>query len=526
MTKVNFSKINVSKTLILGLTLFCLNVYSQEQSVFVDVDSSDKLNNENVGSTDQTENIDKSEMLNHSQVNSQDVFKQGYALFKNEKWQDASDYLFRFLQVTSVDDKNYEWAEFFMGICLEKLGFTHAAMDRLANLAARKPNIRIMAYTLEMFENISRNEPFDYEQIILQIVNDQDFDFISSDISGFVHFNQGIQDAKTQHEDWAQDHFSKIPKDTYYYHRFLHYDALREYQLGNKNEAIEKLKNILLLTNIDNKLADDSRWALARIYYELNKWQLATDVYLQITKPVVEQASFLLERAWISYQQKDYERAMGFLYAFEAPSFKQFFTPEYYILKSFIYKDVCHFESALSISDEFSQRYGKSLAAIYDRKQASDVQSEELLYVILAKQDVKDRWDFIQVLESEKQRISDIDYEALAQHINSVYNLKISKSSKIMTDLINDEFKVRANLLLEFEESANLMRYEIGVDMYQSVAKARFESDADLLKKAENNARSNVMYSFQGEYWNDELGHYQVRLLNKCKSFEDWELFF
>ncbi len=413
-----------------------------------------------------------------------------------------------------------------MGICLEKLGFTHAAMDRLANLAARKPNTRIMAYTLEMFEKISRSEPFDYEQIILQIVNDQDFDFINTDISGFVHYYQGIQDAKTQHADWAQDHFSKIPKGTYYYHRFLHYAALREYQQGNKKEAIEKFKDILLLTNLDHKLADESRWALARIYYELNKWQLATDVYHQITTPIVEQASFLLERAWISYQQKDYERAMGFLYAFEAPSFKQFFTPEYFILKSFIYKDVCHFESALSISDEFTGRYGKSLTAIYDRKQASDVQSEELLYVILAKQDVKDRWDFIQALEAEKQLISDIDYESLAQHINSVYSLKISKTSKVMTDLINNEFKVRANLLLEFEESANLMRYEIGVDMYQSVAKAHFETKGNSATNTDDNARSSVVYGFQGEYWNDELGHLQVRLPNKCKSFEDWELFF
>ena len=46
------------------------------------------------------------------------------------------------------------------------------------------------------------------------------------------------------------------------------------------------------------------------------------------------------------------EKAMGLLYAFEAPSFWRHFTPEYYVLKSLIYKDVCHYREALAVVEE------------------------------------------------------------------------------------------------------------------------------------------------------------------------------
>jgi len=465
-------------------------------------------------------------VIENSQVNAQDVFNKGYALFKENQWQEASDQFLRFIELTDEDEKNFEWAEFFMGISLDKLGFTHAAMDRLSNLAARKPNTRIVSYILEMFEQVSRRQPFDFDQIILQVVNDKDYGFINEEISGFVHFYQGMQDWKTQHIEWAKDHFSKIPKESYYHRRVLHYLALNKLHNGQEGRAVKELNALLLLDNLDEKLADDTRWTLARIYYQLKEWSLASLMYKQIKTPVIEQASFLLEQSWIAYQKKDYERAMGYLYAFEAPSFKQFFTPEYFILKSFIYKDVCHFESALSISDEFVQRYEGSLQAIYDRKHAADIESEELLYVILAQQDVKFQWDFIQALELERQQLDDIDFKDLKLHLEELYSLKIAKTSFVLADLIDKEYEVRANALLEFEEASNLMRYEIGVDMYQSQAKLTYQNHKDTTGGITGKQPEVVKYNFQKEYWNDELGHYKVTLPNKCLEFSQWELFF
>ena len=464
-----------------------------------------------------------------AEVNPQEMFQFGYELFKAEKWEFAAASFLEFIQLTSSDEKNYEWAEFFMAISLEHLGYTHVAVDRFSNLASRKPNTKIVSYILDMFEEISRTKPFDYDQVILQVVNDKDYGFISSEVSGFVDYYQGIQDWKTGYRDWAEDHFKKIPEDSYYYSRYLHQQALYQVEMNKPKKALKIIGQILKVENLDQKLRDESLWIAARLHYELGDLKEAGFLYSKIETPVIEQASFLLEQAWIEYQKQDYERAMGYLYAFEAPSFRQFFTPEYFLLKSFIYKDVCHYESALTVVEEFNQRYGTSLEAIYDRKDETDVETEELLYVILAKKNVKKVWDFISMLENEKSQVSELHNDNLIKYVEGVYDLQIEDSTYHLRHLIKNEYATRANALLQFEEESNLMRYEIGVDMYQRVAQNTYvdaSKQENALKKKKEKLEAQVVFPFQREYWNDELGFYQVSLPNKCDTFKDWDLFF
>lgn len=466
-------------------------------------------------------------IINDLEIKPENIFIQAYVEFKAEKWQLAAAGFLHFIQLSDSDVKNYEWAEFFMAISLDNLGYSHAAVDRFSNLAARKPNTKIVTYVLDMFEKISRRQPFDYDQVILQVVNDKDYGFISDDISGFVDYYQGVQDWKTGYRDWALDHFKRIPPDTYYYNRYLYHQALYQIEINKPKKALGMLSNLLQSDDLDGKLADEILWVSARLHYELGEMKEASFLYTKIKTPVIKQASFLLEQAWVEYRKKDYERAMGFLYAFEAPSFRQFFTPEYYLLKGLIYKDVCHYESALSVGDEFNDRYGKSLEAIYNRKDEADIETEQLLYVILAKKSVKKVWEFIELLEHENEKSKELDDENLIRYLNDVYALQLGESTYKLRKIIQKEYESRANSLLKFEEESNLMRYEIGVDMYQRVAKNTYISNKTKTKlKEDNRTEHQVVYAFQNEYWNDELGHYKVVLPNKCETFKDWDLFF
>ena len=97
---------------------------------------------------------------------------------------------------------------------------------------------------------------------------------------------------------------------------------------------------------------------------------------------------------------------------------------------------------------------------------------------------------------------------------------------------MNEEFEVIANDLLRYEEEANLMRYEIGIDMYQRVSQTHYQAkentsfeskdDADL----EGKTLKKVVFPFQGEFWNEELANYKVTLANRCDEFKEWDVFF
>jgi len=238
---------------------------------------------------------------------------------------------------------------------------------------------------------------------------------------------------------------------------------------------------------------------------------------------IVEQAQTLLERAWAHYRMGNPERAMGLLYSFEAPSYANSFTPEFYILKSFIYKDVCHYRTALNVLNQFQFRYGDALESIYQRKPLQNNQA--MLLVLLNKPAIKKRWAFLQLLEREQILAQNNPNEDLRSYLVKLYTLKQKEMEQQFRIRVNDAYEKMANDMLQFEEEAHLMEYEIGIDMYQRVHDYHFseETPEPIVDSATG---GKVVYAFQGEFWNDELDDYKVVLPNKCQNAEEWDIFF
>lgn len=451
------------------------------------------------------------------------LFHRGYERYTQKKYQQAAEMFFRFLSARTPDETGYEWAEFFFGISLHKMGYSHAAVDTLSNLVTRKPNPQIVSYILELLEQISRSTPHDRDMLVNRTLCDQSYDFIEGPVADFIHYYQGEYDWEHGLFSWGDEHFSKIRPDTFYYHKYLFKRALRAIYADRIEEAMAGLKEIITKLSDGDPLKDDARKTLARLYYENAKFSQADFLYQQIEMNIVEQAQNLLERAWTHYRMGNAERAMGLLYSFEAPSFVHSFTPEFYILKSFIYKDVCHYKSAMQVLEKFADRYGESLDNIYQRRPPQDNQA--MLLVILNKPKIKRQWHFLNLLESEQASCADNPDAGLQSYLVWLYTLKRNEVEHKFSLLITDEYEKMANAMLQFEEEAHLMEYEIGIDMYQRVQDYHFSEDQTDRPETDVQKRK-VIYAFQGEFWNDELDDYEVALPNKCQNAEEWDIFF
>jgi tetratricopeptide (TPR) repeat protein len=451
------------------------------------------------------------------------LFEQGYERFSKGKYQRAGEILFRFLSERTPDDTDYEWAEFFFGISLYKLGYSHAAVDTLTNLVARKPNPQIVGYILELLEKISRSQPFDREMLIHRALCDQSYGFVEGTVADFVHYYQGAYDWEHGLFDWGDEHFAKIESGTFYYYKFLFERALRKIYADQVDEAVGILKQVIFKLPDGDPLKDDARKTLARLYYEKGKFAEADFLYQQIEMNIVEQAQNLLERAWAHYRMGNPERAMGLLYSFEAPSYVHSFTPEFYILKSFIYKDVCHYKNAIQVLEQFKSRYGGSLDGIYHRQPLQDNQA--MMLVILNKTKVKRQWRFLNLLEGEQELVAANPDDRLKTYLSELYALKRKEAEHHFRLLVTDEYEKMANAMLQFEEEAHLMEYEIGIDMYQRVHDYHYDED-QAEQEDVRDRKGRAVYAFQGEFWNDELDDYEVMLPNKCQNAEEWDIFF
>ena len=130
-------------------------------------------------------------------------FELGYAGFEKKKYAEARDHLYRYLNTHSPDDTDYEWAQFFFGISLVRTGFSHAAVDILSDLVIRKPNPKIVSYSLEFLEEVTRTQPFDREKILFQVLSDQTYDFVDQHLSDFVNFHQGVFEWQHGFLEWG-----------------------------------------------------------------------------------------------------------------------------------------------------------------------------------------------------------------------------------------------------------------------------------------------------------------------------------
>lgn len=448
-------------------------------------------------------------------------FKRGYALFTEEDYLDAAIELYHFMSMSSHDEEDYEWAQFFFGICLNKLKMSHAANDVLGDLVTRKPNPKIVTYCFELLEKNVSTLPHDEEFIVSQVVGDQDYGFVEGDIADFVNYLQGAYDWEHRFKEWGIDHFKKINPSSKYYYSYIYKQALFSVYENDIDGAIGHLKEILRSSQPSKEVKDESRKTLARLLYEKGDYNNADMIYLDIEKNIIEQSDNLLERAWIHYRLGNSEKAMGLLYSFQAPSFENAFRPEYFILKSFIYKDVCNYKNALYVVNEFKERYGDAINKLYERSLPQE--NTQLMMVLLNKPGIARTFKFLELLEKEMEIVNAMPDELLKNYLINIYELQIEESSETLRKQINDGYETIADDLLKYEEDAYLMEYEIGLDMYQRVYDSHFTEEKTVKEKVEKGL---ALYKFQGEFWNDELETYEVTLQNKCENMEEWDIFF
>lgn len=453
------------------------------------------------------------------------MFQEGYAFFRDNDYEAAATVLYAYMQAASQDHADYQWATFFLGVSLKRLGYSQAASDLLARLVARNPNPKIVTYCLEMFESMSRTQPVDREMIIDEVLCSRTFGFLEGRLADFVNYHQGLYDWQHGYYAWGDDHFRRIAEDSEYYFEYRYQSALRHVHADDIDAAMADLKFILRSPASGEGLKYKARKNLARLFYERGEYDAADQLYTMMEKGVLNQSETLLERAWAQYRMGNAERAMGLLYAFEAPSFEIYFTPEYYLLKSFIYKDVCHYRRALTVVDDFRRRYQAALDHIYTRGDMTE--NSGMLLLLLRKDHIRRTWRLLNLVTAENATLDRFAEEGgdpdLIDFLRRLYDLQIAESREKLRQQMTVAYEAYADELLKYEEEANLMAYEIGLDMYQRVNQFHY-TEKDATVGAVD--RKIVIYPFQHEFWDDELSDYRVKLPNKCQSAEEWDIFF
>lgn len=447
------------------------------------------------------------------------TFEAGLGAFYADDFATAAAQMYDYVATNPGTVDNYEWAEYFLGVSLARLNFSGAAAEYLFNVAKNRTRPEILPDALLELETLLAG-PHDESLLDEKLLADTDFGYLPAAIADFVYYHQGLQDLRADRLQWAQRLFDRIRENSPYLPQAWYALAVEHLRKNDNAAAVQNFKRALNHPQADRDTRNRARLALARILYEAERYDGAKSIYDQVEVPelTTAEASLYLEKAWTLYWMRDYRRAMGILYALEAPSYRDYFAPEKFLLRALIYQNLCHYIPAKREIRRFRLRFGRTLDTIRAR---ADLREDPVLRgAALQRGILKRRADFRRMIAQEADSIDNLGGSwvevGLDEHLRRIYQLKAQKLDLELDSLLRREARTVAEELVDFEEQMYLLDYEIGLAIYRRLRKedARRPTEDDSLD-IPIGGRS-AYYNFTDEFWNDELAHLQFFVENRC----------
>lgn len=431
---------------------------------------------------------------------------------------DAAPKLFDYTENLPSTDENYAWAQFFLAKSLIELNLRHAGAVYLARIARERSNPAVLPKALEELQKLT-DLPHDEVMIDEQVFGALDLGFLPEEVAGYAHYQQGLVDLRVGNERWAGTHFSKLPEGSAEASR-AKYAMLVTRLRSSKRELPKEMVDQFFELAKDEKLTQDARndavLAVARLRYEQADFKGALEAYDLVKLPELDtgRATLYLEEAWTRYQLGQVHAAMGILTTLDAPSFREEFLPDKYLLKALIYRDLCHYLPAKRAAKELTRKYAESLDAVRERE---DLTSDpRLLRAASARGTTKRARKFLESIELEGEmvgRYAGTFGDRMFGYMTRLYDLARAEGQRIYAQRLNESVRVEADKLLRAAEQVRLMEYEVGLKLYERVKRgARLVP----LLEEEPLKENQVAFKFVDEYWNDELRSFRFSLKSRC----------
>ncbi|WP_223642633.1 tol-pal system YbgF family protein [Corallococcus sp. EGB] len=446
-----------------------------------------------------------------------ETFDKALKAYFDGKPRDAAGPLYAWLETTPRTDDNYAWGQYFLARSLIDLGLTHAGATYLARIARERTNPQVLPRALDALKGLT-DRPHDEVMIDEQVFGALDLGFLPDETGAYAHYQQGLVDLRVGNERWANTHFSKLPETSAEASRAKF--ALLVTRLKQVKDPPEEMVKDFLTLSEDEKLTREARneaaLAVARLRYEKKDFPGALDAYGKVKLPELDpgRASLYLEEAWTRYKLGDLRAALGILTTLDAPSFRDEFMPDKYLLRALIFRDLCHYLPAKRAAKELTRRYADSLEAVRNREDLS--QDMRLRRAANAHGGTQRAAKFVSLLDLEGERLGRYAGsfgERLFGHLTRMYDLSHAEAVRVYDARLQDAVRQEADTLLRAAEQVRLMEYEVGLKLYERVKKGAqvvAAEEEELLSPAQ------VAFKFDNEYWNDELKSYRVRIESRC----------
>lgn len=280
---------------------------------------------------------------------------------------------------------------------------------------------------------------------------------------------------------------------------------------------------------------------IPRSQFALAKFDLAYSSYLDLPKSSYIWPEILFEEAWNSFYQKDYNRTLGKLVTYKAPVFSYTFNPEIEVLKALSYMEMCLWDDSKKTVEDFYTYY--ETANIGYKKFIDSLGKDYRQYYLLVKDREEGKYRENKILSTalasigkdpaylelynsfnngrdEIERLKGLPNDALKGALNENLRESLSLQRNLIGSYIRGQLQLYAAQVVRAFEDMSYIKLEV-------LSKRKTELYEDISMRGDGRARGNVahlrrtdkqyFWTFNGEFWADELGDYVFSLKSECK---------
>ncbi|MDF1562007.1 MAG: tetratricopeptide repeat protein [Deltaproteobacteria bacterium] len=420
-----------------------------------------------------------------------------------------------YLSGATEDDPRYDRAVRLMARAAESMGFSYAASLWYLEIAQARRDVTLLPEAVRGLERIILGGPHDEEVLINGFLGSAELSELPPDIQAFVDFHQGVASIRNDLDHWASDRFSRIPESSIYFARMKYVRAVELVKKGKLKEAAEAFEAILELDALDEALKADVHRSLARLHFENGKYDDALEHYQIIREMAPGDPELLLEMAWAHYYEGDSRRALGLLYALDAPVYADLIAPERFLLEALCLRRLCQFGPARNAAIRLAQRHGDAVGDIYS---GVPLGQSKVLQAAAAERGLTRKIALYRKrLEEEKGRIALVQGTigaGLANELHKIYDAGIAEAKRREAEMMALEVDELADALLQAEEGVRLILHELGVALLRGRRPPEGATEATAVEIPTGGDQ--VFYRFEGEFWTDELDDFVVYAEDRC----------
>jgi hypothetical protein len=286
----------------------------------------------------------------------------------------------------------------------------------------------------------------------------------------------------------------------------------------------------------------------ARVLYQAEKFEDADRMYDRIPKQSFVWPDILFEQAWNGFAKREFNRTLGKLVSYKSPALQFVFNSEIEVLRAQSYLSLCLYDDTQKAIDDFSSRYNKmgvevkrfvegnhsNLDSFYQlgaqtlKSPLSTTNSVAQLvnrfvrgpyFPALVAQDAS--------LEKERGAIASFakmtgaDHRGLVSFLSEVLKWRRKTIRQLGGAFIKNSLIDHHTVLVADYEKISFIKLEMLSRAKDKLIRKANSTLAEQDERTKGNIKplrkdNQYFWSFNGEFWNDELGDYVFGLESEC----------